>query len=367
VSDSRVESGREGGNSAVRAGRRKLLLHAAFGVVGLGALFLLVRGVGLPVLLGILRALARWLPLLFALDVLRLVGEAVTTWSLSERVRRRVPLGELVRIHIVAYAIAMNMPAGRAAAETVKAAMLAPFIGVPEAAAVGAANQTTSMLGGILGGIPCVVAALWITGLSPLTAAFAGFVLVTLVGYTALQIACRTRGLGSALLDRFTRMEHATGTFHEAIARIPVVPPVGTLAAFLGRVVVAVQLAVLLFALGGEHGVGAALLAQGVGLVGGTLGDLVPGQLGATDGAFALAAPYLGVALASGVALSVMLHCVQAMWAVIGWTTPFFWKAPSLATSAAPSALSRWGRASRSAPQTPGSCGALSPREPASP
>ena len=59
-----------------------------------------------------------------------------------------------------------------------------------------------------------------------------------------------------------------------------------------------------------------------------------------TGGAFALAAPYLGVALASGIALSVMLHCVQALWAVIGWTTPFFWKAPSLAPSDAPSALS---------------------------
>lgn len=330
VIDSRVGSGREGRAYAVRAGRRKLFVHTAFGVVGAGALFLLVRGVGAETLFGILRALARWLPLLFALDALRVVAEAVATWSLSERVRRRVPLAELARIHLVGYAIAMTMPAGRAAAEAVKAAMLARFIGLPEAAAVGAANQTTSMLGGILGGLPCVAAALWITGLSPLTGAFAAFVLITLVGFTALQVTCRQRGLGAALLHRFTRMEQATGAFHEALARIPVVPPVATLAAFLGRVVVAVELAVLLFALGGRHGVGAALLAQGVNLVGGTVGDFVPGQLGATDGAFALAAPYLGVALASGVAVSVMLHCVQAMWAVIGWTAPLFWKAPSL-------------------------------------
>jgi uncharacterized membrane protein YbhN (UPF0104 family) len=331
VVDSRVTSGQEGGDSAVRVGRRKLLIHAGFGVVGAGALFLLVRGVGPETLLAILGALARWLPLLFALDVLRVVAEAVGTWSLSERVRRRVPLAELARIHLVGYAIAMTMPAGRAAGEAVKAAMLARFIGLPEAAAVGAVNQSTSMLGGVLGAIPCVVAALWLTGLSPLTGAFAAFVLVTLVGFTALQVACRQRGLGGALLHRFTRLEQATTAFHEAIARIPVVPPVATVAAVVSRLVVVVELAVLLFALGGRHGVGAALLAQGVSLVGGTVGDFVPGQLGATDGAFALAAPYLGVALASGVAISVMLHCVQATWAVIGWTAPLFWKPSPLA------------------------------------
>jgi hypothetical protein len=330
VIDSPAGSGGKGGGSAIRTGRRKVLAHAAFGVVGFGALFLLVCGVGPETLLGILRALARWLPLLFALDALRVAAEAVATWSLSERVRRRVPCGELARIHIVAYAIAMNMPAGRATAEAVKAAMLSRFIGLPEAAAVGAANQSTSMLGGLLGALPCVAAALWITGWSPIAGAFAVFVLVTLVGFTALQIACRQRGLASALLHRFTRMEQATGAFHDALERIPVVPPIATAAALFGRVVVVVELGVLLLALGGRHSVGAALLAQGVSLVGGSLGDLVPGQLGATDGAFALAAPYLGVALASGVAVSVMLHCVQAMWAVVGWTVPFFWKAPAL-------------------------------------
>jgi hypothetical protein len=94
------------------------------------------------------------------------------------------------------------------------------------------------------------------------------------------------------------------------------------------RAVVLVEMVVLLYALGGRHGPGEALLAQGVGLVGGAVGDFVPGQLGATDGAFALAAPTLGLALADGIAIAVMLHAVQAIWAVIGWTVPLFWKAP---------------------------------------
>ncbi len=330
VIDPRVRT-RRGEGTSTRAGRRRLLLHAAFGVVGATALGLLVRSVGTATLFSILRASARWVPLLFALDALRVVSEAVGTWSLSERVRRRVPTGELARIHLVAYAVAMTMPAGRAAAEAVKAAMLAPFIGVPEAAAVGTANQTSSMLGSALGALPCIAAALWLTGVSPLTASFAGFVAVTMAGFTALQLACRRGGLGGALLRRLTRMEQATQAFQDAIDRIPVAPPVAVLAAMASRAVVVTELAVLLFALGGRSGLGAALLAQGVSLVGGTLGDLVPGQLGATDGAFALAAPYLGLALVDGIAISVLLHVVQALWAVIGWTLPFFWKAPALA------------------------------------
>ncbi len=122
-------------------------------------------------------------------------------------------------------------------------------------------------------------------------------------------------------------MAQATSAFHDALARIPVVPPVALAAALVHRAASVVEIALLLRALGGRHGLGEALLAQGVSLAGGAVGDFVPGQLGATDGAFALAAPYLGLAVVDGIAISVMLHCVQAMWAVIGWTAPFFWKA----------------------------------------
>ncbi len=319
--------------------RRKLLVHAVFGAVGLVALGLLVRGVGPATLFAILRRSAHWLPVLFAIDALRVVAEAVGTRSLSERVRRRVPLGELARIHIVAYAVAMVMPAGRATGEAVKATMLARHVGAPEAAAVGAANQSTSMLGGALGAIPCAAAALWLTGPSRLTGGLAAFVVVTLAGFAALQIACRRRGLAAVVLRRFTRMKDATTAFQNALERIPVVPWGATLAALASRALLVVELGVLLLVLGGRHGPLQALVAHGVGMLGGTLGDLVPGQLGAMDGAFALAAPTLGLALVDGVAVSVMLHCVQALWAVGGWVLPLLWKARAHGEAGAAPAL----------------------------
>jgi hypothetical protein len=315
-----------------RAARRKALIHAAFGVVGLGAIALLVHGVGAANLFAILRASARWLPLLVALDSLRIAAETLATYSLSARVRRVVPLSELVRVHVVGYAIGMNMPAGRVTAEAVKAAMLSRHVGAPEAAAIAAGNQTSVMLSSSVGMLPCLAAALWMTGASPLSASFAALALVTGLGFAGFQLALRKSTIGGALLRRFTRFDQTSETFQEALGRIPVVPRIATLAALAGRVVAAVEIALLLFVLGGHHGLGATLLAQGVNLVGGSLGDLVPGQLGATDGAFALAAPKLGLALVDGVALSVLLHCVQAAWAVIGWTLSIVWRAaPSVA------------------------------------
>jgi hypothetical protein len=323
-------------SQAEREARRKAWLHATFGVVGIGAIALLVRGVGAQALFAILRASARWVPLLVALDTLRVAAEAVATWSLSARVRRVVSVAELVRVHVVGYAIGMNMPAGRATAEAVKAAMLSRHVGVAEAAAIAAGNQTAVILASCVGMIPCLVAALWITGPSALSASFATLVVVMFVGFVVFQLACRKSRLGGALLRRITRFEQSTESFQEALDRIPVVPKVATIAGLFGRAVAAVEMFVLLVALGGRHGLGATLLAQGVNLVGGTLGDLVPGQLGATDGAFALAAPSLGLAVVDGVALSVLLHCAQAFWAVLGFAIPFLWKAapPSAAAPA---------------------------------
>jgi len=304
-------------------------VHAAAGALGIAAFAALVRGVGAAQIFDIVRALAGWLPLLIAIDAVRVVAEAAATVALSEPVRRRVPLGELCRVHLISYAVSSTMPAGRAAGEAVKAAMIARFVGAPSAAALGVANQANQMLGSALGAVPCVVAALWLTGFSALTAVIAVFVLVTVTGVTLFQLACRSRGVGAALLGRFNRIAHATSAFHDAIERIPVASPAATAAALLHRAAAVVQLGVLLWALGGRRGLGEALLAQGVSLVGGAVGDFVPGQLGATDGAFALAAPYLGLSLVDGIAISVMLHCVQAFWAVVGWTVPLFWKAPA--------------------------------------
>jgi hypothetical protein len=314
-------------SGSAQKGRRKALIHGAFALVGAAVLGLLIRSVGPAALLAALRASARWLPLIFALELGRAALEGVGTWSLSARVRARVPLGQLARIHLVAAAVGSVMPAGRAAGEAVKAAMLARFVGAAEATSIGTGNYAAALLGGVLAAFPCALAALLLTGASALTLALVVFAFAAAGLVAAFQFACRRPDLGGALVRRFLDLEQDPGAFQDALSRIPLVPVVASLASVASRALFAVELGLLLHATSGHSGFGRALLALGVSIVGGALGDVVPGQLGASDGAFALAAPLLGIAAADGVAMAMTLHLVQIGWGILGWTLPFVWKA----------------------------------------
>lgn len=318
--------------------RRRALLHAAFALAGAAAIALLVRSVGVAALVAALRASARWLPLLLVLEAGRAALEALSTWSLSARVRERVRWPELARAHLIAYAVSMVMPAGRASGEAVKAALLARSVGAPEAAAVAAGNQSAALLGGALAAVPCALAAAVGAPSSPLTWALGVFAAGSIGLTAAFQMALR-RPLGGSLLRRITGTEEAPAAFREALARVPRVPLAATLCAVASRALFAVELAVLLHAAAGAAH--RALLALGVSLVGGAVGDLVPGQLGASDGAFALAAPLLGVTRADGVAIAMTLHLLQIGWAVLGASLPLFWKVSPPALPAADGARAR--------------------------
>jgi hypothetical protein len=320
-------SERTGAEETTKAGRRKAVLHGIFALVGLGALTLLIRSIGLGPLLAALRASARWLPFLIALEAGRVMLEVVATLSLSPRLRRRASLSQLARIHVIGYAVSAIMPAGRAAGEAVKAAMFSRFVGGPEAAAIGTGNQSAAMIGGALAGVPVALVAFLLTGLSPLTLALVVFMLVSLVVVAAFQIACRRRDVGGALIRRFTHLEQATADFEAALQKIPLVPVTATACTLASRALFTIELAMLLYGASGHAGFGRTILALGVSLVGGAIGDMVPGQLGASDGAFALAAPLLGITAAGGVAMTMTLHVVQILWGLFGWTVPWWWKA----------------------------------------
>jgi len=312
--------------SAPSRRRARLALHGLFGVIGLIALGLLVRSAGARNLLTTLRIAARWLPLLLALDVLRIGCEALGTFYLS-RLVRRVPMTTLARIHLIGYSVGAVMPAGRSASEAVKATMLAGTIGAPRAAAIAATNQGLSLLSGALCGLPCAAAAYGFTGISLLTLAIMAYSLIAGLGFLLVQMACRRRELGGMLGRRFARVRAVTGAFHSALAEIPVVPGRALFMALLGRLLQAIELGILVFAVGGAAGIGATFLSQGVSLVGGSLGDLIPGQFGAADGAFALAAPTLGISAAAAISVSLMVHCLQIFWALFGAVAPLFFRA----------------------------------------
>jgi hypothetical protein len=311
-----------------RAARRRLvrlILHAVFGVIGVSTLALLIRSVGARSLVQILGRSAHWLPLLIALDLLRIAGEALGT-SLLSRPFRRLPAGSLARIHLIAFAICSIMPAGRAASEAAKGTMLARSLGAPRAAAIAATSQSLALLSGAAIALPCVAAAYQRTGPSAFTGALTLYALTSGAGFALMQLACRRREIGGFFGRRFARIRAATASFHDAVADIPVLPP-GTLLLMVGgRAIQALEFGILIYAVGAAFGLEPALLGQGVNLLGSTAGDLVPGQFGATDAAFAIAAPTLGISAASAVSIAVMAHCVQLFWALLGALIPLFWR-----------------------------------------
>ena len=57
------------------------------------------------------------------------------------------------------------------------------------------------------------------------------------------------------------------------------------------------------------------------------LGVLVPGQIGATEGAFAASAADLGMTAEAALAVALIAHVAQTFWLVAGSLAPMVWPA----------------------------------------
>jgi hypothetical protein len=279
-------------------------LHLVFAVAGTLAVLALIRSVGLGPLLQLLRRGLPVLPWLVTIELARIALEASCTWFLCGEHARRISRATWVRTHAVAFAASVILPAGRATSEAIKATMLAPHLGGARAAAVGVMHQTVSLYGLVVVSIPCTAAAL-------------------------------ARGLP---LPRFLRrrlaLAQAVAGFREATRAIAWLPPGPILSKLANRALQVLQYGVLLHAVSGTTTTARACLAQGVNLVGSALGDLVPAQVGATDGAFALAAPALSVKVGDGVAIAMLIHVMHVALSIPGALLPLIQR--SLRTEALP-------------------------------
>jgi len=65
---------------------------------------------------------------------------------------------------------------------------------------------------------------------------------------------------------------------------------------------------------GGAQGLGDHLL-----LIGASAGDVVPGQIGALEGAFSFLADAVGTTRRQGVAIALLIHLVQLAWVLVGF------------------------------------------------
>jgi len=282
----------------------------------------LVREVGSDaVQWGLVRA-ASFLPLLLVLEGGRIFCEAAATRRLVAELGGSVRAGLLSRAVLVCYSLTIAAPAGRTAGEAAKAAMLARRLGTARAAVVAAAMQALNLLtNGTVGAI-AAVAAFSITGWSPLTGCLVAHALVHYVAGFGLQVLARHRGLARRVASIFPRLQGVVDRFAHASQRLRYVPRAAGWFMLASRALQALQLAILGHAVAGGFALEQALLGHGVYMLSTAVGDLVPAQLGVTDGAFVLAAGPLGIVAADAAAIGLVIHCIQLCWVVVGALVP---------------------------------------------
>lgn len=306
--------------------RLRLLLHVAFAVVGLGALGAMIHHVG-PATLGALLASAiGWLPLLLALEAVRIAADAASTYFLYRRWGDGLPLAEILRVQLAAYPVNILAPASRATAEAMKAQALARLSTGARAAAVATMNQSFALYGGALITLPCLAASLLMTGASVLSLGLTLQLVLSAAAGVGLQVVARGRAIGGWLGRRFARVAKAAERYQAALSEHAPVSGLPLSCAIVNRAAQVLQYTTLVLAVSGSTSLGRGLLAQGLNLVGTSLGDLVPGQLGVTDGAFALGSASLGISAADAIAISVLAHFVQLCWVFVGSLVPLVWK-----------------------------------------
>jgi hypothetical protein len=254
------------------------------------------------------------LPLLALCEGARLPLESAMTRLLLGARSARLPLGVLYRAQAVFYAVSMVAPGGRLVGEVSKVALIAPHVGYLRAAAVASASQATSFFADALLGLVAATLGCVVLGMSIVTGALVGFTVVCAGLGVAVVLGVQS-GLPRLIVARFPRALRATTAYRRAVRAQPMVVPRAVLLLFAARLLQVLFITVALHAVGAGFAPELGTITLGLNMAASALGDAIPGQIGPTDAALALSGPALGLAAASMVSVSVIVHAVQLGWA----------------------------------------------------
>jgi hypothetical protein len=291
-----------------RSGLWKTIGRLVLLALGIGAVVGLVLDAGPEQVWQTLVRAGVWLPLVMLFEI-AFVGMDVLSLRLLYGERARgVPASVWLRSAMMAYGIMIVFPAGRAGGEVMRAANLAPYVGGARAAAGATLLQGVTLWGNTLISIPCYVAVALAAGPgSPLALLVAGNGLVTAILGSILLFGARFSRLGGWLGRRIKALAPHGTSYDDSLREMAGLPlgPIG--AALLGRMSQTAQYAVILLAVGGALTFSSGLVAQSIHIVGAGLGDMVPNQVGITEGAYRVFASALGLDDAVAQAISIAL------------------------------------------------------------
>lgn len=227
---------------------------------------------------------------------------------------KKVPGSTFVRTTLAAYAGSILLPLGRAGAEALRSAMYAPHVGGARALAASALFQAPALFSTGIHGLLCYV----VVGASfGFESTIAWILLAHSVGSVLLAFVifavARRATLGRRLARWYPRLAESAEVF-DAATKLPssfFARAVGY--CLLARVAEIIQYGVTLEALDLHPSLSQSIIAGAIHLVGATLGEAIPGQLGAVEGAFAYFAGALGLEgdRARAVTISLLIRVAQ--------------------------------------------------------
>jgi hypothetical protein len=296
--------------SALHAVNRKaaqVVGRIALALLGLAIVAYLVRESGPERVASILWQSGRWVPLVFLLELVQLSSDFVALRTILGERSKEIPAGTWVRAMSVAYAMMSLLPAGRVAGEVARGTLFAKHVGAPRAATTGTQLQAAYLVANAVLSLAAWIVVATRFGLdAPLALLLSGNVVFQAVVAGGLLAILRDVRVGRWIGRVRKRI------FKHAPEQPPLDPserkriPYGAMVACTaGRSAQVVQYAVILHAVGGIVTVPNAFIAHGIHLVGASLGDLLPNQLGVTDGIYRAFAADLGFAAEPARALSI--------------------------------------------------------------
>jgi len=304
---------------------RATLPRIARGVLALAGLALvihLVRAAGPDRVAHVLWQAGTLLPAIVALELVQPASDLLSLRLLLGERSARLPVATWARSSSVAYAMMVLLPAGRAAGEVARAALVARHVGAPAAATASTELQASYLLSnGLVSAIEGAVAASFLGTRSPLVLLLGANTLVMFAVAGALVAILWNARLGRWLDDALRRLtfghrERAPATRESvrvnAAATQPQTSPRrlpwrAVIVCSVSRMTQVAQYGVILHAVGGIATVRSALVAHGIHIVGSTLGDVLPNQIGIVDGAYHTFAGALGFGGLAARALSIAL------------------------------------------------------------
>jgi hypothetical protein len=251
----------------------------------------LIRRVGPSNVLAALLGAGPFLPFLIVLEASWLGMDIFVLRALLGDRARGVPWSVWIRSQLTAYPVTVLFPAGRATAEVMRGAFLAPHLGAPAAGlgailVQGAGLVSTSLIG--LVALAVLVPSLGVR--HELVAGVALSALVTGALGPVFLFGARTQR-SRALLRRFTKLGDL-----DAVSVDPTSRPLRAVAlSFVGRSIQALVYTFALLATSGALSLRNGVIAHSIAVAGATVGDLVPQQAGIIEGGFKLFAGTFGL------------------------------------------------------------------------